>query len=48
MERTWSYRSVLATAAAKLVESDRGDCLSPKKAPQMMAPAVMPMGMPRP
>ena len=31
-----------------MVESDRGDSLSPKYAPEMMAPAVMAGGMPRP
>ena len=33
-------RSEPATAEAKLVESDSGDILSPKTAPEMMAPAV--------
>lgn len=34
-------RSLSATAEARLVESDSGDILSPKIAPEMMAPAVI-------
>ena len=37
----WSKRSLSATAEARLVESDSGDILSPKIAPEMMAPAVI-------
>ena len=29
-------------------KSDSGDCLSPKKAPQQTAPAVIATGMPKP
>ncbi len=36
----------LTNSAAKFVESDRGDILSPKKAPEMTAPAVKPRGIP--
>ena len=35
-------------AGARLVVSDRGDILSPKYAPDRMAPAVIPGFMPRP
>ena len=41
-------RSVPAMAGATFVVSDRGDILSPKKAPEAMAPAVMADGTPRP
>ena len=34
--------SLSATADAKLVESDSGDILSPKTAPEMIAPATNP------
>ena len=36
----WAKRSEPATAEAKLVESESGDILSPKTAPEMIAPAV--------
>ena len=35
-------------AGARFVVSDSGDILSPKYAPEMIAPTVMPSGMPRP
>ena len=35
-----------AIAAAKFVVSDKGDILSPKYAPEITAPAVIPRGMP--
>ena len=35
-------------AGARLVVSDRGDILSPKYAPDIMAPAVIPAGTPSP
>ena len=34
-------RSVPVTAGARLVVSDKGDILSPKYAPEMIAPAVI-------
>ena len=43
----WSKRSVSATAEARLVESDRGDILSPKTAPEIIAPAVKAGLMPK-
>ncbi len=39
--RTCVNRSVPATAGARLVVSDRGDILSPKYAPEMIAPAII-------
>ena len=36
------------TPAAKLVESERGDSLSPIMAPEIMAPAAISEGIPRP
>ena len=36
----WAKRSLPAIAEAKLVESERGDILSPKTAPEMTAPAT--------
>lgn len=36
----WSKRSLPAIADARLVESDSGDILSPKTAPEIMAPAI--------
>ena len=42
MWRMWVNRSVPATAGARLVVSDRADILSPKYAPEMMAPAARP------
>ena len=50
MAFTWSNRPVWEAAAARLVESDRGENLSPQHAPDRMAPAVraglMPMVSP--
>lgn len=46
----WSNRSLPAMADARLVESERGDILSPKTAPETMAPAnngkLIPMAEP--
>ncbi len=42
MWRMWTNSSVPATAGARLVVSLSGDILSPKYAPEMMAPAVRP------
>lgn len=36
----WANNSLSATADDKLVESDNGDILSPKTAPEMIAPAT--------
>ena len=36
----WANKSLPAIAAAKFVESDKGDILSPKTAPEIIAPAV--------
>ena len=36
----WAKRSLPAIADARLVESERGDILSPKTAPEMIAPAI--------
>ena len=41
-----SNSSVSETAAARLVVSDRGESLSPKYAPEIMAPAVTSIDMP--
>src|SRR5690606_34873677 len=41
-------RSVPVTAGARLVVSDSGETLSPKKAPETTAPAVQYIGMPKP
>ncbi|OPZ56577.1 MAG: hypothetical protein BWY89_01060 [Bacteroidetes bacterium ADurb.BinA012] len=41
MYLTCVKRSVPATAGARLVVSDRGDILSPKYAPDMIAPAII-------
>ena len=41
-------RLVSLTPAARLVESERGESLSPKIAPEMTAPAVIGAGTPRP
>ena len=38
-------RSVPAIAGARLVVSERGDILSPKYAPDIIAPATMPTGI---
>ena len=43
---TWVITSVPETEAARMVLSDSGDILSPKYAPQMIAPAVMGDGIP--
>ena len=40
MLRIWSYKFALAPIAQILVESDSGDSLSPKYAPETTAPAV--------
>ena len=52
MEPMWSYSGVPDISAATLVVSDRGDSLSPKKAPEHTAPAIsgaeMPMLTPTP
>ena len=45
---TWVNTSVPAMAGAKLVVSDSGDILSPKKAPEITAPAVIGAGIPSP
>src|SRR5690606_1217477 len=44
--RIWVNRSLPVMAGAKFVVSLRGDILSPKYAPDKMAPAVIPNGMP--
>ena len=41
----WVKRSVPVTAGAKFVVSERGDILSPKYAPEITAPAVIPADM---
>ena len=46
MEPMWSYRGVPDISAATLVVSDRGDILSPKKAPEQTAPAISGAEMP--
>ena len=43
-----SHRPISAAAGVRLVVSDKGDILSPKKAPDTIAPAVMAGGMPSP
>ena len=40
-------KSVPAIAGARLVVSDKGDILSPKYAPEIMAPAIIPSSKPR-
>src|SRR5699024_1775827 len=40
----WSYKSTSATKAERFVVSERGDSLSPKIAPEIMAPAAIPKG----
>ena len=42
--RIWVIKSVPAIAAAKLVVSESGDNLSPKYAPEIIAPAVIACG----
>src|SRR5690625_4187617 len=44
----WVKRSVSATAGAMFVVSDKGDNLSPKKAPEITAPAMIPPENPSP
>ena len=44
----WVKRSVPAIAGAKFVVSDKGDILSPKYAPEIIAPAVISGERPRP
>ena len=48
MNLTCENTSVPAIAGARFVVSDRGDSLSPKYAPERIAPAVGPTGTPRP
>ncbi len=43
----WVKRSVPAIAGARFVVSDKGDILSPKYAPLMIAPATNPSDMPK-
>ncbi len=43
-----SNSSEPAIAGAKFVVSERGDILSPKYAPDIIAPAIIGVGMPRP
>ena len=43
----WVKRSVPAIAGARFVVSERGDILSPKYAPEIMAPATTPLLKPR-
>ena len=40
MAATWSNRPVCAEPAAKFVESDKGENLSPQHAPDKIAPAI--------
>ena len=40
-------KSVPAIAGAKFVVSESGDILSPKYAPEITAPAIMPVGIPK-
>ena len=42
----WQIKSAPAIAAAKLVVSESGDNLSPKYAPEIIAPAVIAGGAP--
>ena len=42
----WSNRSTLLTDDARTVVSDSGEILSPKYAPEIIAPAVMASGKP--
>ena len=44
---TWVIRSDPAMIAAKLVVSERGEILSPKYAPDMIAPATQPSWIPK-
>ena len=44
----WSQSSTPAAAGVRLVVSDNGDILSPKKAPETIAPPVKCAGMPSP
>ena len=42
----WVIKSVPATAGARFVVSERGESLSPKYAPLIIAPATQPSWMP--
>ena len=42
----WVNKSVPAIAGAKFVVSERGDILSPKYAPEIMAPPIRPLLIP--
>ena len=46
MDLMCAYRSVLAAMAARTVVSETGDILSPKQAPETMAPATTGSGIP--
>ena len=48
MNFTWVNTSVPAIAGARLVVSESGDILSPKYAPEIIAPAANGAGIPRP
>ena len=48
MNLIWVKTSVPAITGARLVVSDSGDILSPKYAPEIMAPAAAGAGIPRP
>ena len=48
MNFTWVNTSVPAIAGARFVVSESGDILSPKYAPDMIAPAAIGAGMPSP
>ena len=46
MKRMWVNNGVPAEDEARTVVSDRGDTLSPKYAPEIMAPAIQPGSYP--
>ena len=46
MCRMWVYSSTSAATEARIVESDKGDILSPKYAPEITAPAMSGSGAP--
>ncbi len=48
MCRIWSNRLERAATGARFVVSEKGDNLSPKYAPVIMAPAAGPFGIPKP
>ena len=48
MCRIWENKSVPAMAGARFVVSDKGDILSPKYAPEIIAPAVTDGDKPNP